>query len=380
MSEKTSDVADVVCPHGNENRTGQHTPTDNAGVCPHPDTKKSLCKSYIPIDELNRPTDQPSSKDQICPDTFAFGHNLAIGARGCTTAVAFRYKLDRLIGSGGQGEAWLATDLKGRRRVVVKLLRPELRDNDACRERAKWERMRLARLSHPNVVTYHDGGVCRFHGPYIAMEYVRGESLLRRLQKHSSNGQPMTVRDAVEVSLAIALGLQHTHCKGVLHLDVKSGNVLLPDCGYPKAKLCDYGISVPLRGNHRGAASRTFVGTPAFASPEQLCCRTDLDPRSDLYSLGVVAFTMLAGGNPFVGTAAEANSTKRCTPPVSFLRAEAPAALCALIQSLLSDDRYERPRTASAVAGNLRQILATLPPRRSSQARQLSVEVAKNAL
>jgi serine/threonine protein kinase len=162
------------------------------------------------------------------------------------------------------------------------------------------------------------------------------------------------VREVVAVGLAVARGLHHSHSAGVLHLDMKTGNIMLPWRGCPKAKIIDFGASVSRHG-----APRTFVGTPAFASPEHLRLTPDLDPRSDLYSLGAVLFTALVGRKPFVGSA-ETNPAERWAPPVSHLRCDAPVRLCYLIQQLLADDRKKRPENAAAVIGRFQEVLATL--------------------
>jgi serine/threonine protein kinase len=316
-------------------------------------------------------------------DTFDFGNEDDANAAGrISIPVLCRWKLLRPLGGGGMSTAWLARDLRLGRNVVVKLIREDRRQSATVVRQARREHRLLARLDHANIVTLLDGRTCPNHGPFVVLQRVRGENLRDWLRKNDGVAL-MGLRSAVKVFLQIARALHHVHSRGVLHSDVKPGNILVTR--RLKAVLIDFGASKRLRGPRARVRPHSYFGTPGYESPEQLrgrlrlnargiptnvhplpnepeqMRRPYLDARSDLYSLGATMFTVLAGNNPFIGTPGENDPAQRCVPPLEFLRPDVPPELSQLVARLLEQDRRKRPASAAVVAGELRKILVRLP-------------------
>ena len=207
------------------------------------------------------------------------------------TLIAGKYKIVDEVGAGGMGVVYKAEDLKLKRTVALKFLPPHLMDSPELRERFLIEAQAAAALSHPNICTIYEVGESEEH-PYIAMEYVQGETLRDRVGKG-----PLEPSEAVGLVDQVAAGLGEAHGKGIVHRDVKSANIMVTAKG--RAKVMDFGLA-KLRGGSSLTKSQTTLGTVAYMSPEQ--ARGDeLDQRTDIWSLGVVLYEMLAGRLPFRG-------------------------------------------------------------------------------
>jgi serine/threonine protein kinase/dienelactone hydrolase len=205
--------------------------------------------------------------------------------------IAGKYKIVDEVGSGGMGIVYKAEDLRLKRFVALKFLPPHLMDSPELKERFLIEAQAAAALSHPNICVIHEVGESEEH-PYIAMEFVEGETLKDKVKKG-----PLKTEDALGIAIQIAAGLGEAHHKGIIHRDIKSANIMVTDKG--QAKVMDFGLA-KLRGGSSLTKSQTTLGTVAYMSPEQ--ARGDeLDGRTDIWSLGVVLYEMLTGEVPFKG-------------------------------------------------------------------------------
>lgn len=207
------------------------------------------------------------------------------------TLVAGKYKIVGEVGHGGMGVVYKAEDVKLKRCVALKFLPPQLTDSPELKERFLVEAQAAAALNHPNICVIHEVGEDEAR-PYIAMEFVEGETLRDRIRRG-----PLKTHEALEIAVQTASGLGEAHRKGIIHRDVKSANIMVTEKG--QAKVMDFGLA-KLQGGSSLTRSQTTIGTVAYMSPEQARGQ-DLDPRTDVWSLGVVLYEMLAGKLPFRG-------------------------------------------------------------------------------
>lgn len=249
-----------------------------------------------------------------------------------------QYRIVRLLGRGGMGAVYLARDLTLDREVAIKVVKTS-EGNAEAYDRFRREAKTAARLSHPNVVPLHAfgeiGGM-----PYFVMGYVRGESLAARLRREGR----LPEEEARRVLAEIADALDHAHRQGIVHRDVKPDNVLLEDES-GRALLTDFGVAKASSTGESATRTGAVVGTPDYMSPEQAAGRADLDGRSDLYSLGVMAYAMLGGRLPFEGSSAAAVLTKHLTQEPPPLRALAPTVsdpLVLAVERCLAKDPARR--------------------------------------
>lgn len=259
-----------------------------------------------------------------------------------------RFQVEGRLGEGGMGEVVLAHDRLLRRRVSIKVLKPYLADDPVARTRFEREARAAAGLHHPNVVVIHDI-FADLPRPLFVMELVEGHSLQESLAKHGA----LPPEEAIRIGTAVADALEAAHARGIIHRDVKPANVLLGDDG--AIKVADFGIAwaqpwTPLSGD------ATVHGTPHYYSPEQARGER-VEPRSDIYSLGVVLFEMLAGRVPFDGPSPVAVGLKHVNeepPPIGDLVPGVTPALAAIVHRCLAKDPSSRFSTASEVAAGLR--------------------------
>src|SRR3954465_8806170 len=244
------------------------------------------------------------------------------------TALGAPYRLERELGQGGMATVYLAEDLKHRRQVAIKVLRPELAAVIGA-ERFLREIQTIATLQHPHILGLIDSGEVQGTA-YFVMPYVDGESLRDRLTREKQ----LPIADAVRIATEVASALDYAHRQGVIHRDIKPENILLHD---GQALVADFGVALAL--SHAGGARRTetgpSLGTPHYMSPEQATGDRDLDARSDIYSLGAVAYEMLTGDPPHTGSTVQAIVAKvlSATPmPVTSIRPAVPLAIDAAIQ------------------------------------------------
>ncbi len=256
-------------------------------------------------------------------------------------AMADRYILERELGAGGMASVFLAHDPRHNRKVAIKVMRPELAALIGP-ERFLKEIETTANLQHPHILPLFDSG--RVEGTvFYVMPYVQGESLRDRLAREIQ----LPVADAIRIATEIAAALDYAHRHGVIHRDIKPDNVLFHD---GRALVADFGIA--LAWSHRDGGSRltrsgVSLGTPQYMSPEQASGEHNLDPRTDIYALGVVLYEMLTGQPPFTGTSAQAIFARVVSdepaPPVLKRKAVPPHVISAVARALekLPADRWQ---------------------------------------
>jgi len=268
-------------------------------------------------------------------------------------ALAGRYHIERELGAGGMATVYLGDDLRHRRKVAIKVLRPELAAAIGT-ERFLREITTTAGLRHPHILPLFDSGESGGFLFYV-MPLVEGESLRQRLDRE----RQLPLDDALQIAREVADALSYAHSRGVIHRDIKPENILL-ESGH--AAVADFGIAraIDAAGGDRLTETGLSIGTPAYMSPEQAAGDRNLDGRSDLYALGCVLFEMLAGQPPFTG--ATAGSVVH-----QHLAADAPS-----ITQL-------RPAVPAGVAEVLRRALAKLPADRFNPMAQFSEALRTSA-
>jgi eukaryotic-like serine/threonine-protein kinase len=253
--------------------------------------------------------------------------------------IAGRYRLQEKVSATLMSEVWTAVDPELDRQVIVKCLA-----QDADRSRFEREAQAAAGLSHANIVRLFDYGE-EAGRPYIVFEYLPGGSLEERLD----GAMPLSGQEVTRIAADIAEGLAHAHDRGVVHRDLKPGNVLFDAEG--RAKIADFGIA-QFGGAVTLTEAGTILGTAAYMSPEQAAGEA-ATPASDVYSFGVVLYRMLTGRLPFeAGNPAELaamHQTARPTP-VGSIRPDVPAPLADLTMSALAKRPEERPASGAALA------------------------------
>ena len=262
------------------------------------------------------------------------------------------YRLEDRLGTGGMGEVWRAWDGRLDRSVAVKLIRPESAEDETVRERFRREARAAAALTHPSVVRIYDI-IDSGEGDAIVMELVEGELLSKRIARG-----PLPVEEAIRLGRQIVEGLAAAHRRDILHRDLKAENVIVTPDG--EAKVLDFGLAKRLNGEGEDSLTHTanVVGTFRTMSPEQ-ARGLPLDPRSDLFSFGVLLYEMLTCQSPFKGETALETLQGICTSrqrPVQELRPEVPTALSLLVNDLLEKEASFRPLSAQAVATRLEAI------------------------
>lgn len=251
--------------------------------------------------------------------------------------VGGRYRVERPLGRGGTGTVYRARDLGLGRVVALKIVPPDVLGDPAAHERFARETAIVARLQHPSIVPVYDHGTLPAGGAYVAMELVRGEDLRGVLQREGALDAERTTR----ILTAVCSAVEAAHREAVLHRDLKPENILLPDDGRTDAKVLDFGL--PMVG------ADAIAGTPAYMAPEQFRGAPP-DVRTDVFSLGVIAFEMIAGSLPFGrGPLADivlAHARGAPTLPPRL----APPAFERAIRSALDPDPDRRPASAQAFA------------------------------
>jgi serine/threonine-protein kinase len=264
-----------------------------------------------------------------------------------------RYELEELVGTGGMSTVFRAHDRQLDRRVAIKILHEHYAADPEYLERFRREARAVARLSHPNIVTVIDRGDDGGR-QYIVFEYVEGENL-KELVVRSGR---LPVRRALELALATADGLSFAHDHGLVHRDVKPQNVLLSEEG--EVKVTDFGIARSLHVEHGVTQTGTVLGTGEYLAPEQASGR-QVSPATDVYSLGVVLWELLAGDVPFTGENFVAVALRHVNEPPPSLRERRPDVtprLDAAVQRALAKDPARRFPSMTAFAKELRACLA----------------------
>ena len=269
-----------------------------------------------------------------------------------------RYLIERVLGKGAMGVVYLARDPVIGRFVALKTLNVPADSEDAVEFRQRFLREAQAAgiLNHPGIVTVFDAGVDETSGlSFIAMEYVEGKSLKELLK----SGHMFTYSEVARVGAALASGLDYAHARGVIHRDIKPANILITNQG--AIKITDFGVARLESSNL--TAEGQFIGTPNYMSPEQVA-GTQVDGRSDLFSLGVVVFELLTGTRPFGGNSLTEVSYKIVheAPPIpSHLRPALPPPFNPILLKLLEKDpsrRYQKGADVARALDALRRVLA----------------------
>jgi serine/threonine-protein kinase len=267
-----------------------------------------------------------------------------------TRGLADRYTVERELGRGGMATVYLANDLKHRRQVAIKVLRPELVAQFGPGRFAR-EIQIAAGLNHPHILPLLDSGEAESLHFYV-MPYVRGESLRQKLAR----GGPFPIDEAIRITRQVASALDHAHSRGLIHRDIKPENVLLHE---GEAMVTDFGIALVTGApqNERFTGTGLMIGTPAYMSPEQAVGESALDARSDVYSLACVLYELLTGDPPYLAASAQGVIAKRFVEPVPRVRraraSVSPAVEQALVKAL-SKTPADRFSSAGAFADALR--------------------------
>ena len=264
------------------------------------------------------------------------------------------YILERELTGGGMSRVFLATERALNRKVVIKVLPPELAAG-VNRERFRREIQLAAQLQHPHIVPLYSAGE---HGDllYYTMPFIEGESLKHAIHEHGATKKPFTVREIVRILHDVSDALAYAHARGVIHRDIKPGNVLRSGS---HAVVTDFGVAKAISAAMPAVGMTTSgmaIGTPAYMAPEQLAGDPAADHRMDIYAVGLLAYELLTGEAPFNEASPQATLAAQMTrDPVSVSRKrpDVPPALAALVMKCLAKMPEQRPQTAQELVAEL---------------------------
>ncbi|MCA1628410.1 MAG: protein kinase, partial [Acidobacteria bacterium] len=270
------------------------------------------------------------------------------------------YEIQSLLGAGGMGEVYLAHDLNLDRQIAIKILPSQFTKEIAQVQRFEREARAASALNHPNIITVHEIGWDQ-DTHFIATEFVAGPTLREKMA-----GGKMLPKEALSIAIQIADALTAAHAAGIVHRDIKPENIMVRPDGL--VKVLDFGLAKPTAralAQHTGPTPTTvtmhtdpemLMGTIAYLSPEQ-ALRQEVDRRTDIFSLGVVLYEMIAGARPFTGNSAAAvcDAILRDSPN-SISRAACPPALKRIISRALEKRREQRYQTADAMRNDLQRL------------------------
>ncbi len=259
------------------------------------------------------------------------------------------YRIVEKIGAGGMGEVYLAEDTELNRKVALKFLSPHLCQDADCRARFKREAQAAAKLDHPSIVTVHEVG--EFQGrPFFAMQHIEGQSL-RELIK----AKELPIERVIELAIQICEGLHKAHQSGTVHRDVKPANILIDADG--RAKILDFGLASVAGSDHLTKTGST-LGTVGYMSPEQLRGE-QVDQRTDIFSLGVVLYELIAGRQPFKSdndVATSRNITDHDPEPLARYKAGVPDDLQRIAIRMLAKDKNYRYQHMDDLLADLKRL------------------------
>lgn len=265
-------------------------------------------------------------------------------------ALGQQYAIMRLLGRGGMGAVYLARETSLNREVAIKVLPTHQNATAESRERFRREARTAARLSHPNIVPLHtfgdvDGTL------FFVMGYVKGESLAEKLRREGR----LEIDTARRILTEIAQALEYAHSLGIVHRDIKPDNVLIEETT-GRAILTDFGVAKPLGAGDTLTVQGSLLGTPHYMSPEQASGKSDIDHRSDLYSLGIMGYAMLAGRLPFEGKTTGDVLVQHITidaPALKTLAPDVPVELSVALTRCLAKEPGKRWHDAAEFRANL---------------------------
>src|SRR6476661_3285532 len=273
------------------------------------------------------------------------------------------YRILEKLGAGGMGEVYLAEDMKLGRKVAIKILSEEYTTNKDRLHRFEQEAAAASNLNHPNILTIHEVGTDDGRH-FIATEFIDGVTLRRKAAE-----APLEIREILEIAIQIAGALEEAHSAGIIHRDIKPDNLMVRRNGY--VKVLDFGLAKLTETVDRSpldpdAATRVLVqtdagvvmGTSHYMSPEQARGKP-VDARSDIWSLGVVIYEMVAGRTPFEGetsTDVIVAITQKEPPPIARFAPNVPAELEWIVMKALRKDRDERYQTIKELLTDLRRL------------------------
>ena len=320
--------------------------------------------------------------EQLVPPAYAAATSASRDAKTAALllqtqeALGPSYKILRELG-GGMSRVFLADEVKLGRKVVIKMLPPEMAEG-ASIERFRREIQLAAQLQHPHIVPLLTSDSVQSL-LYYTMPFVAGESLAARLTREGA----LSLRDAREIWRDVLDALTHAHASGVVHRDIKPGNILLTT---RSAVVADFGIAraIQVAGKESGDTTQGMgAGTPAYMAPEQVTGNRNADHRVDLYAAGLVMYEMLEGRQPFSGESVRKVALARLTQdPAPVTRPDCPPALAALVMQCLARDAASRPPTAEALLAELESIPVTTRLEQSAEAgkvREVETAVGSSA-
>ncbi|MEW8512816.1 MAG: protein kinase [Candidatus Thiodiazotropha sp.] len=265
-----------------------------------------------------------------------------------------RFNLIEEIGEGAMSIVYKAFDPEINRTLAIKLLRGEVATDPEYRYRFLQEAKAAGKLTHPNIVTIFDVGEVE-QGPYIAMEFLEG----RTLEEMMESKAPISIREAVVYGIQLAEALDYSHNRGIVHRDVKPGNIISPDDGHT-IRITDFGIAhVDSPNKEHRTRMGAVLGTPQYMSPEQVE-GFPVDGRSDLFSLGVILYQLITGEKPFVSetlTSLLMKIVQEDPAPIKDKKGEIPHSLIKIVEKLLNKKPEQRFQTGKEVASELRSVV-----------------------
>lgn len=263
-----------------------------------------------------------------------------------------RYEIESELGRGGMAAVYLASDPLFGRKVALKVMAQAFRDDPTFRGRFEREARIIATLEHPAIVPVYDYGEDKDQ-PYLVMRYMPGGTLAERII-----ASPLSLETAVPIIQRMADALDHAHKQGVIHRDLKPGNILFDQ--YDNAFLTDFGIVKLAQGGNTSLTGSGVIGTPAYMSPEQIHGEAALDGRSDIYTLGIILFEMLTGRKPYRADTPVKQMMAHVLNPIPQIREikpDLPDEFEYVIQRVLAKEREQRFRTATELTQAITQTL-----------------------
>lgn len=305
------------------------------------------------------PTDPPSALPDATMGVTPTGHDASLTDFLSPSQAADelgrlgQYRILKILGHGGMGVVYQGEDLKLKRSVAVKAMLPTLAASASCAQRFMREAEAMAAVEHDHIVRIYqvddERGI-----PFMAMEFLKGEPLDARLNRD----EPLTVQEILRIGREIATGLNAAHAKGLIHRDIKPGNVWL-EAPRGRVKILDFGLARASSQEAGLTQQGAIIGTPAYMAPEQ-ARGSQVDARCDLFSLGVILYRMSTGIRPFVGTDTVSTlmevAMTEPKPPIE-VKPELPRELSDLVMKLLEKDPRKRPKSAAEVVRTIQEIM-----------------------